>query len=67
MSKLEELEILNKEHDVNNGIETKKVSMFGYDLDNSTTRRIAVDENGIVKQGGFSKNANLTITKTIWI
>lgn len=48
MNKLEDLEISNKEHDINNGIETKKVSIFGYDPVAGTPRRLAVDENGMM-------------------
>jgi hypothetical protein len=58
------LPIENSEHDLNNGVHTKKVSIFGYDQNANTPRRVAVDANGVLKTAGFDASANLTITES---
>ena len=66
MAKLELTELHNREHDQASGIDTKKVSIFGYDPIAGTPRRIAVDENGMLVSPGFVANADITteIVKT---
>jgi len=38
--------ISDSEHDSSNSIETKKVSVFGYDSDNNTPRRVRINSSG---------------------
>ncbi len=48
MAKKELLELKNAEH-ISENIDAKKITLYGYDLDNTQWRRIAVDENGQLK------------------
>jgi len=44
----DQLELENDENDKET-TNKKKIGLYGYDLDNSQWRRIAVDENGAIK------------------
>ena len=46
MPKVEITELLNRQHDQAAGIDTHKVTIFGYDPVGKTPRRIAVKEGG---------------------
>lgn len=48
MAKKEQLELENSEHDTETTCK-KKAGAYGYDLGNTTWRRVAVDASGNVK------------------
>lgn len=49
MAKVEITELLNRQHDQAAGIDTHKVSIYGYDPIAGTPRRIAVNPDGEVR------------------
>ena len=60
MPGLELTELHRREHDQAAGIDTKKVSIFGYDPVTGTPRRLRVDSDGNLSSGGFDANATIT-------
>jgi len=48
MARREQLELENSENDTET-TNKKKIGVYGYDIDNSQWRRLAVDENGYLK------------------